>query len=170
MNYMLEIKAFNDFLVTHKLSTGQIALWYALMEIFNRCYWPEYASIPSSALKLRTSLSVNAVKEARDKLVEAGLIQVKTRGTKTVTYKMNSVIEINKIMYTTIQDSVTNSVKTISNSVIVESEKPYKHRAAKYPKTYKTKTYNIYNTKKGKYNDYSQREYEERVFELYYTN
>jgi hypothetical protein len=54
--------------------------------------------------------------------------------------------------------------------VIVESEKPYKHRAAKYPKTYKTKTYNIYNTKKEKYNDYSQREYEERVFELYYTN
>ena len=177
MNYMQEVKAFNDYLETHELSTGQIALWYALMDIFNRCYWPNYITISSYSLKVRTKLSPNGLRKAREGLIEAGLIQVFTRNTKSPTYSINSIAEKKNVMYTTISHSAQtsakcdlNSAQVTSHSAQVEAEKAHNIKVRKYPKTYITKTYKTYNNKKGSYKDYTQREYDDKVLELYYCN
>ena len=42
MNYITEIKGFNDLLLRERLSSGQIALWYALMHIDNKSGWKKW--------------------------------------------------------------------------------------------------------------------------------
>ena len=177
MNYMQEVKAFNDYLETHRLTTGQIALWYAIMDIFNRCFWPKYISISSDSLRKRTGLSPNGLKNAREALIEVGLIQAKTRNTKKVTYSINSIVENTKIMYTTISNNATTIAKVdtgnaivISDNAIVNQDKADKISVRQFPKTYITKTYKTYSSKKDNFKNYSQREYDGNILELYYSN
>lgn len=59
MNYLAEIKAFYDLVPIKRLSTGQIALWHALMAINNKCAWIEWFTVSNLTLELNTGLSRN---------------------------------------------------------------------------------------------------------------
>jgi len=74
MNYMTEIKLFNEWLETNELSTSGIALWYALMYIANRSGWRPELCVPVSALCLRTKLSRSAIYKERNILRDHGLV------------------------------------------------------------------------------------------------
>lgn len=78
MNYMTEIKMFNEWLETNELSTSGIALWYALMYIANRSGWRPELCIPVSVLCLRTKLSRSAIYKERTILRDQGLIDFDT--------------------------------------------------------------------------------------------
>ena len=54
---MTGILAFNDLLLSQPLSTGQIALWYALMYVNNKCGWAEWFSAPNRTLESHERLS-----------------------------------------------------------------------------------------------------------------
>ena len=56
MNYIAEIKAFYDLVQVKQLSTGQIALWNALMYINNKCSWIEWFTVPNLTLELNTGM------------------------------------------------------------------------------------------------------------------
>ena len=58
MNYIAEIKAFYDLVQVKQLSTGQIALWNALMYINNKCAWIEWFTVPNILLELNTECHV----------------------------------------------------------------------------------------------------------------
>ena len=91
MNYIAEIKAFYDLVQVKQLSTGQIALWNALMYINNKCAWIEWFTVPNILLELNTGMSRSGVLKARNSLKQLGLIDFKTNGTKATNYKMNTM-------------------------------------------------------------------------------
>lgn len=91
MNYIAEIKAFYDLVQVKQLSTGQIALWNALMYINNKCAWIEWFTVPNILLELNTGMSRSGVLKARNSLKQYGLIDFKANGTKATIYKINTI-------------------------------------------------------------------------------
>ena len=91
MNYLAEIKAFYDLVQVKQLSTGQIALWHALMAINNKCAWIEWFTVPNIMLELNTGMSRSGVLKARNSLKQYGLIDFKANGTKATNYKMINI-------------------------------------------------------------------------------
>lgn len=91
MNYIAEIKAFYDLVQVKQLSTGQIALWNALMNINNKCAWIKWFSVPSIVLRINTGLSESGIKKARNVLKQLGLIDFKINGTKPTSYHLISI-------------------------------------------------------------------------------
>lgn len=102
MNYIAEIKAFYDLVQVKQLSTGQIALWNALMYINNKCAWIEWFTVPNILLELNTGMSRSGVLKARNSLKQLGLIDFKTNGTKATNYK---IMTISKSAQESSQDS-----------------------------------------------------------------
>ncbi len=97
MNYMAEIKAFYDLVQVKQLSTGQIALWHALMHINNKCAWIEWFTVPNLTLELHTGLSRAGIYKARNVLKQYGVIDFKSNGTKATSYKLNSLLKSKQI-------------------------------------------------------------------------
>lgn len=91
MNYIAEIKAFQDLVQVKQLSTGQIALWYALMYINNKCAWIEWFTVPNMTLELNSGLSKSGIYKARNVLKQHGIIDFKPNGTKATSYKLFSL-------------------------------------------------------------------------------
>lgn len=94
MNYIKEIKAFHDLVQIKQLSTGQIALWYALMYVNNKCAWTEWFTVPNMTLELNCGLSRKGIYNARNTLKQYGIIDFKTNGTKATSYKLISLLNI----------------------------------------------------------------------------
>ena len=88
MNYIREINAFYDLVQVKRLSTGQIALWHALMHINNKCSWAEWFTVPNLTLQLISGLSRKGIYNARNTLKQYGLIDFKSNGTKATSYKI----------------------------------------------------------------------------------
>lgn len=97
MNYLLEIKAFYDLVQIRQLSTGQIALWYGLMNINNRCAWIEWFTVSNQMLELMTGLSRSGIQKARNSLKQMGLIDFRVNGTKATSYKMMTMLKSNQV-------------------------------------------------------------------------
>ena len=108
MNYITEIKAFHDLIQIKQLSTGQIALWYALMYINNKCNWIEWFTVPNQTLELNTGLSRQGIIKARNILKQNGVIAFRSNGTKATSYKM---ITLSKSLQAGIQDGVQDSLQ-----------------------------------------------------------
>ncbi len=70
MNYLLEIKCFHDRIAVESYTTGEIALWHALMGVDNQLGWPVQFPAPTGLLCQLTGLKPNRLYEAREKLVE----------------------------------------------------------------------------------------------------
>ena len=161
MNYLAEIKAFYDLVQVKQLSTGQIALWHALMAINNKCAWIEWFTVPNIMLELNTGMSRSGVLKARNSLKQYGLIDFKTNGTKATNYKM---VTIAKSKQESTQDS-TQVSKQDSNTLNKLNE-------TKYIKENKKKKYgenqNVLFTDEEyeKVKEYFPKDYEERIQSL----
>ena len=111
MNYLSEILAFNDLFMTNEFSTGQIALWYALMYINNKSGWAEWFTVTNRTLEQRTGLSRNGILKARNTLAQKGLISFKTNRTNATMYKMLTIANsVQDSVQVSVQDSVQDSV------------------------------------------------------------
>ena len=107
LNYLREILAFNDLQEINRLSTGQIALWYALMYINNKCSWNEWFTVAVSTLKSRTGLSRDGVYKARNRLSQLGYIGFRENGKgKSGSYKM---LTLSNNLHVSIQETPTSS-------------------------------------------------------------
>lgn len=91
MNYLKESMAFYDFVELNQMSTGQIALWHALLDVNNKSKWQEWFTVANIALQLHSGLSESGIKAARNKLKQLGLIDFKPRGTKATAYHLKSL-------------------------------------------------------------------------------
>lgn len=112
MNYIAEIKAFYDLVQVKQLSTGQIALWNALMYINNKCAWIEWFTVPNILLELNTGMSRSGVLKARNSLKQYGLIDFKANGTKASTYKINTIAKsTQESNQSSVQDSTQDSTQ-----------------------------------------------------------
>lgn len=114
MNYIKEINAFNDYLLINKLSTGEIALWYALMHINNKTGWLKEFTVSNLVIQQLTSLSRAGLDNARNKLKQRGLIDYKPgRSNRAGKYKMFSLVcNIIDTVEDTAGDTVEDKDKT----------------------------------------------------------
>lgn len=95
MNYLLEIKAFYDWLEVNQLSTSGIVLWHALMHIANKTGWQDTFTVATVVLSTKTGLKRDALYNARTALQNKGLISFKVRkGNQTAIYKINSFVSV----------------------------------------------------------------------------
>ena len=106
MNYLTEILAFNDLIQVKQLATGQIALWYALMYINNKCGWQEWFTVSNLTLQLQTGLSRDGINKSRNILKQNGLLDFKQNTTKATSYKLNTMSKFIQVSsQVSIQDS-----------------------------------------------------------------
>lgn len=87
LNYILEIKAFYDWLESNRLTSASINLWHALMHIANKTGWQDDFSAPISTLSSKTGLERKAIQRARNQLQQAGRIRcIIPKGNQAVRY------------------------------------------------------------------------------------
>lgn len=109
INYIRQVQAFNDRLLSNPLSSGQIALWHALMHINNKCAWVEWFTAANLSLEALCGLSRQGINKARNVLKQEGLIEFKSNGTKATSYKI--IVLNNSTTSDSVQDSVQNSIQ-----------------------------------------------------------
>lgn len=112
MKYISQINAFYDALEINPLPAPSIALWHALHAIANKTGWQQEFSVSVSSLGLRAGLNEAAVKRARNKLKEAGLIEWRARaGNQSAVYKLKQLYAENQEL------AVQNKAKNAPQSV-----------------------------------------------------
>lgn len=115
MEYITLIKEFYNLVESNSLTTGQIALWHALVYINNKSFWKEYFSVPNITLQLYTGLSRQGIIKARNVLKQKGLIDFSDgkRG-QSPTYKINRMVNSlpisSQIVDTSVDKWLTNSL------------------------------------------------------------
>lgn len=103
MNIYLLLREFYIRQSVNPLSTGQIAMWHALVYQCNQLGWPSEFNMPNRTLETLTGLSRAGISKSRNVLKQSGLIDFKSNGTKASTYR---VVDI-----TTTSDSAQGSTQ-----------------------------------------------------------
>ena len=132
MNYIKQLNTFYEMIMTNPLSSGQIALWSALMHINNKCSWIEWFSVSSSRLQEITGLSESGISKARNVLKQRGFIDFKKSSNRKVAPKYK-IIELNSMAVSNTESNVESTVVStvVSN---VESTALNKHKQKLKPK------------------------------------
>lgn len=135
MNYLMESKAFYASIELNQLSTGQIALWHALLDINNQVQWQEWFSVPNIVLQLHTGLSVQGINKSRNVLKQLGYIDFKTSGNRKATkYHLLTLSSTNSSSNSS-NNSSNNSSSNGSNNSSSNSSTLNKQNKTKQNKT-----------------------------------
>ncbi|MBP2257038.1 DnaD domain-containing protein [Virgibacillus alimentarius] len=112
MNYIKELNAFREWLLTNELSTSAIALWYTLMSINNSARWKKRFNAPNAVVGQLSGLSKQGILDARKKLIEYHLIKCESgRKGKAPIYEFISLVNsADSSSYETIGESTDESL------------------------------------------------------------
>lgn len=110
MNYLKQVLALNQLQLRDPLSKGQYMLFHALLNVNNDCGWIEWFEVASIRLELFSQMSREGVQKARKELIERGLIEFKSNGTRAGSYRLKKLYEDST--QTSTQDSTQNSTQT----------------------------------------------------------
>lgn len=117
MNYLKQVLALNQLQLRDPLSKGQYMLFHALLNVNNDCGWIEWFEVASIRLELFSQMSREGVQKARKELIERGLIEFKSNGTRAGSYRLKKLYEDST--QTSTQDSTQDSTQ---NSTQMNSE------------------------------------------------
>ena len=93
MNYLKQMLALNQLQLRDPLSKGQYMLFHALLNVNNDCGWIDWFEVASIRLELFTQMSREGVQKARRELIERGLIEFKSNGTRAGSYRLKKLYE-----------------------------------------------------------------------------
>lgn len=116
MNYIKQLNTFYEMIMTNPLSSGQIALWSALMHINNKCSWIEWFSASSSRLQEITGLSESGISKARNALKQRGFIDFRKSSNRKIAPQYK-IIELNG----TVVSNVESTVESNTDSTVVSN-------------------------------------------------
>lgn len=166
LNYLTECRTFFNQIDINSLSTGQIALWFALLNINNVRSWCNEFSVPISTLQAKTGLSRSGIIKARNKLKQLGYIDFTSRSSsrKSAIYHMESLATINK------DQTLTNKIVEDGNHVsshdgVHDSSHVSNHVRTPYNKQTKTNK-NKLSSDGSKIKSRKQRHYDEKSIEF----
>lgn len=110
MDYIRQILAFDDYLMYNQgLSSGQIALWRALMSINNKARWSEWFTASNQTLETLSGLSRQGINKNRNILKQLGLIDFRSNGRKATSYYICKLYTSNSL-----QESVQHSSEIVA--------------------------------------------------------
>lgn len=136
MNYLLQIKAFYDWLVTNPIPADAQALWHALMYINNKCGWTEWFTVSNTTLISMLNISRSQLHKMREILIKKGLVSYKKeQGRKAGKYCITKLVSI---IYTQPETQVETQLET-------QDAHNWKHNWNTLNKLNKTKQNNINN-------------------------
>lgn len=108
MNYIQLIRKFWTSNELNSFRTSEIALFFYLAEINNRLSWSESFKRNNQRVMFDLSISFNTLKDARNRLKQAGLIDFQTQnGSPNVIYKILTLSNFDEVT-----DEVTDEVST----------------------------------------------------------
>ncbi|MEB7964656.1 DnaD domain protein [Enterococcus faecalis] len=148
MDYIKQILAFDDYLMYNQgLSSGQIALWRALMSINNKTRWSEWFTASNQTLETLAGLSRQGINKNRNVLKQLGLIDFQTNGRKATSYHICKLYtsdsvqgslqeDVRKLstsnsLQESVQDSLQSSSETVAEKCTTQlrnSSTLYKHK------------------------------------------
>ena len=118
MNYLSQLQAFRDYqMFETKLSSGQIALWHALMQINNKCAWIEWFTAANQTLETLSGSSRSAINKNRNVLKQLGLIDFRSNGKKATSYKVCVLYTSNSTQGSVQQSTQQGVQESIQRSV-----------------------------------------------------
>lgn len=125
MNYILQVKAFNKLHLRDPFSKGQFMLFHALLDVNNDCGWIEWFDVALARLELFSQLSREGIQKARAELVERGLIEFKSNGTRAGSYRLKKLYEDSTQVstQTSTQDSTRRVTKKERSNSDLATEK-----------------------------------------------
>lgn len=110
MDYIRQILAFDDYLMYNQgLSSGQIALWRALMSINNKARWSEWFTASNQTLETLSGLSRQGINKNRNILKQLGLIDFRSNGRKATSYHICKLYTSNSL-----QESAQHSSEIVA--------------------------------------------------------
>ena len=118
MNYLKQMLALNQLQLRDPLSKGQYMLFQALLNVNNDCGWIEWFEVASIRLELFSQMSREGVQKARKELIERGLIEFKSNGTRAGSYRLKKLYEDSTQISTQISTQVSTQNSTQTNSEI----------------------------------------------------
>ena len=86
-------EAFYTRQLLNPLSGGQVALWHALAYTREKAHQKEWFTIAGMTLVQLSGLSLAGIKKARNELKQHGLIDFRTNGTRSTSYKLVDISE-----------------------------------------------------------------------------
>ena len=93
MNYIREIRAFYDWLLTNPIPAHAQSLWHALMHVANKTGWKKEFTVANSTFLSMLGISQAQLTRMRNVLIGKGLISyAKQPGRKAPKYSMISVV------------------------------------------------------------------------------
>lgn len=121
MNYLKQVLALNQLQLRDPLSKGQYMLFHALLNVNNDCGWIEWFEVASIRLELFSQMSREGVQKARKELIERGLIEFKSNGTRAGSYRLKKLYEDSTQTSTQVSTQVSTQDST-QNSTQMNSE------------------------------------------------
>ena len=118
MNYLKQMLALNQLQLRDPLSKGQYMLFHALMNVNNDCGWIEWFEVASIRLELFTQMSREGVQKARKELIERGLIEFKSNGTRAGSYRLKKLYEDSTQSSTQVSTQDSTQISTQTNAEI----------------------------------------------------
>ncbi len=113
MDLLQQIAGFSDYAMVNRLSAGQIALYFALLDIMLRSDCQEWFPVCNTTLQLKSGLSLQGVIKAKNSLKQRNLIDFENgKSRKSPIYKLTefSANSVSNSVSIGVSNSVTNGV------------------------------------------------------------
>nr|DAQ78936.1 MAG TPA: DnaD like replication protein [Caudoviricetes sp.] len=131
MNYLKQVLALNQLQLRDPLSKGQYMLFHALLNVNNDCGWIEWFEVASIRLELFSQMSREGVQKARKELIERGLIEFKSNGTRAGSYRLKKLYEDSTQTSTQLSTQDSTQISTQTNAEIEPLSTPLTTRIEK---------------------------------------
>ena len=137
MNYLLEIRAFDDSLETNSLNSNDIALWFAIMNVANKTGWKSEFSVAAIVLFSKSGLKKDPFYNSRNKLKNLGYIDFKERkGNQATVYIIKSLVSGIQTQSTT-QSTTQSATQSTPQSANINKQNKTKQNNIKKTKAKK---------------------------------
>lgn len=123
MNYLKQVLALNQLQLRDPLSKGQYMLFHALLNVNNDCGWIEWFEVASIRLELFSQMSREGVQKARKELIERGLIEFKSNGTRAGSYRLKKLYEDSTQVSTQTSTQMNTEIEPLSTPLPTQLEK-----------------------------------------------
>jgi hypothetical protein len=123
MNYVALIRSFWRAHEEHSFGTTEVAVYFYLLEVCNICHWKNPFKRNNAKIEADLGISFNTLKNARNKLVQSGLLSFKTtNGSPNVVYTLSKFDEVTNEVSVEVGDEVSNEVTNKVGDEIIKTK------------------------------------------------
>ena len=144
MNYLKQLQAFRDYqMFETELSSGQIALYYALLQINNKCSWIEWFTAANQTLETLSGLSRSGINKNRNVLKQLGLVNFESNGNRKATSYKICVLYNEDSTHNSEHKSTHNSSTLIKQDININKTNKDSHDSTPAKRVYEPDDINL---------------------------